>query len=910
VNTRFRRISVPALLAALLLVVLLATAVSADSLSIDFTGYTVGNINGQDGWLKTGPYDAAVVDQASLGLSYAGFGNRSLRISNAVTFGSFGDQTFSKPLVDEAGETGATNAGQSGGTRQPFFMAQWDFASTVPTAEQPGLYTVASPDRGDGARMSWVLMGDTPTGLEVRFNDYTSGTPGTCSGIFTETPIVTGLDRTVPHTIMITMLFVDGPANDVVEVYVDNVLVHTGTSWEDYFRDCAPYEPAPPPASESRTVDSVLFRVGGASAPATSGKGFLIDNLTIYSGPALCTTICYVDDAAGSDSNGGTSPADAFLTIQKGIDTVLPGGEVRVLPGTYPESPDVDKSMTLVSTMGRAVTTIDLQTGTNYTHSMLVTGAEVTIDGFTVEGIDAACPTLAATNIYVDSTTDNVVIKNNLIKVGTWDLACSTGDDGFGVITPYTAAPDIATLTVEDNIFEPLTAAGGTRAFYINPSVVDFTFRNNEINGLFNGTAMSEAQNNLIEGNSVTGTGASAGLGVWGYLDPTVWGRGTFEGNTITGTANAITLFDSEGVTVTKNVLDGNGTGVRVMPYVLASIDETTIHINNNALTNNTSFGINNLWTTLGDIDGTCNWWDAADGPGPVGSGSGDNVSAKVDFDPWLITSDLDSLCVQVDGYIVSSEASGVTDDAVAYGMEDLLQWDPATSTWSKWFDGSDAGLMPSGKNKHNIIGTYIPDPLADTFYMSFGQNARFVTGITGKVNGMDLVKWDGSAFSLYMDGEDVGLRQMTEEKIDAFHFLDASMWPYAGTCTDFILISTQGPGAVPLHSGGTLKFSGEDILGFCLINTGAATTGKWYKFLDGSDEGMPRNSLTGLSASDDGSTIFLTTRGAFAVDSASGGHSMVYAYDTGSMSFSGPYFNATAEGLPTRVDALDVDLP
>ncbi|MBX7252164.1 MAG: right-handed parallel beta-helix repeat-containing protein [Candidatus Promineofilum sp.] len=49
----------------------------------------------------------------------------------------------------------------------------------------------------------------------------------------------------------------------------------------------------------------------------------------------LCTTVCYADAAGGSDSNGGTSPADAFKTIQKAIDTVTAGGEVRVLPGTY-----------------------------------------------------------------------------------------------------------------------------------------------------------------------------------------------------------------------------------------------------------------------------------------------------------------------------------------------------------------------------------------------------------------------------------------------------------------------------------------------------------------------------------------------------------------------------------------------
>jgi hypothetical protein len=35
---------------------------------------------------------------------------------------------------------------------------------------------------------------------------------------------------------------------------------------------------------EGRTVDSILFRTGGTAAPATSGNGFLFDNLSQFSG--------------------------------------------------------------------------------------------------------------------------------------------------------------------------------------------------------------------------------------------------------------------------------------------------------------------------------------------------------------------------------------------------------------------------------------------------------------------------------------------------------------------------------------------------------------------------------------------------------------------------------------------------
>ena len=252
-----------------------ASTVFAAPVAIDFENppYSPGNINGQDGWSKTGPFDVEVVANTT---APATFGAQSLRISNAVTNGSFGDQAFSKSLADEAGETAAENNGLSGGTRHTYFEASWDFASTVPSAEQPGLSTVASPDRGDGARMSWVQMADTPSGLAVNFYDYQSGAAQVGCGPgdnFVFTSVASGLDRTIPHQIKVTMQFVDGPDNDVVQFYVDGVLLHTGTSWEGYFNECE--------SNPTRTVDSILFRVAGGAAPATLGQGFLIDNLSL-----------------------------------------------------------------------------------------------------------------------------------------------------------------------------------------------------------------------------------------------------------------------------------------------------------------------------------------------------------------------------------------------------------------------------------------------------------------------------------------------------------------------------------------------------------------------------------------------------------------------------------------------------
>ncbi len=292
-RVHYRYLFVPVLVTVFLAVALLirTPAVEAASRGTDFESYTPGTVNGQDGWVATGSagsgcgvYDHAIVNNSG---APASFGTRSLRISNAVTSGCFSDQTFSHQLADEAGESTAENGGIGGGTRQPYFEAEFDVASTVPGAEQPGLNFTVSPDRGDGARMSWVNIADSSTGLTVSFNDY-QRTVDT----FVQTTIASGLDRSQPHTIRITMSLIDGfddanqPDNDVVCVFVDGVLAHQGTSWENYFRDLE--------LNPTRTVDSLLFRTSGPAAPATAGNGFLVDNFSLYSGaiPAGFDTGC------------------------------------------------------------------------------------------------------------------------------------------------------------------------------------------------------------------------------------------------------------------------------------------------------------------------------------------------------------------------------------------------------------------------------------------------------------------------------------------------------------------------------------------------------------------------------------------------------------------------------------------
>ena len=316
----------------------------ADSLSpINFeSGYTNGSVNGQNGWSSTGSYDQAVVNTSSYPGAPASFGNKSLRMSNAVVSGSFGDQTYSPPTANAAGESGADAGGYPVGTMQPDFTASFDFASTTPSVEQPGLYTSISPDRGDGARMSYVRIEDSPSGFNLFFDDYVDIAPlgssgnldngcqadgdgdGVSADGFREVEIATGISRTA-HNLEFKMQFVPGPHNDVVQVLLDGNVIETGTSWEDYYRYCAESGGGTggPLADQSRITRDLEFREGGdTNTPSVAGQGFLFDNVDLASG-AIPNTPMPVSGVPGNKSvtvtwkapavNAGGAPITGYV---------------------------------------------------------------------------------------------------------------------------------------------------------------------------------------------------------------------------------------------------------------------------------------------------------------------------------------------------------------------------------------------------------------------------------------------------------------------------------------------------------------------------------------------------------------------------------------------------------------------
>jgi hypothetical protein len=230
-------------------------------------------------------------------------GGPSLRMSNAVTDGAFGDWVYSQRLNTPVTEDTDGNK----------FIAEFQFESETGTY-QPGLQVSVSPQSEGGDRMSFLRFEDSNDGvggIDVLFVDVQDD-----NGIDQRAvQIANNLSRAAPHDVKIVLDLYTGPHNDVAQVYIDGsgplvppaagafngwfapvdhpdtlnklkagqsvpmkwqIETAPATTWEDYYRNRD---------SETKEVDSLIFqaRDNAGTAPLTEDHGFLFDNVKLSS---------------------------------------------------------------------------------------------------------------------------------------------------------------------------------------------------------------------------------------------------------------------------------------------------------------------------------------------------------------------------------------------------------------------------------------------------------------------------------------------------------------------------------------------------------------------------------------------------------------------------------------------------
>jgi len=297
--------------------------------------------------------------------------------------------------------------------------------------------------------------------------------------------------------------------------------------------------------------------------------------------------------------------------IQLAIDNASDSDTIIVHPGTYRGSVTFENknNLTLRSNDGPEVTTINF-TGTECGYWYSQEGcidihygtSGVTVEGFTIIGNSSASDALVSVG------GDNNNINNNTV----------IGDSSSG-------GQDIG-IHVAGQTDQQLPSGN---------KILDNEVYNHAGNGIFVGNRAGT--DNIISGNVVHDN-------VFGWI-PGLNGNGieidraystTIINNTVyNNDAAGIKVRTCSNMTVKAcyNDIANNGVGIKVENKTGTENISLSVHCNN--IHNNTEFGVNNTIPAI-VVDATLNWWSDKSGPGPVGPGSGDNVSVNVNYDPWL----------------------------------------------------------------------------------------------------------------------------------------------------------------------------------------------------------------------------------------------------------------------------------
>ena len=335
--------------------------------------------------------------------------------------------------------------------------------------------------------------------------------------------------------------------------------------------------------------------------------------------------------------------ATVYPTIQSAVNAANPGATVTVDPGLYNETVTINKAgLTLEGAQFNVDGSSASRTGSATTESVVegpggdtafvVAANDVTINGFTVQdttnvnqfgaGIyiqPGVAGTQVLDNIVQDnivglfvgnnSATDQAVVANNLFRDNTQPGA-SSGSDIYA--DQFTAGSGMQNVLIQNNTFTNSTFVEDSWAI-----------------GMSNTNSAAPFTNLQILNNTVTNTGRGI------YLFDTT--NSVIAGNTITGATHyAIGILGGDsGITIDSNNLYNNGTAILVSDE-LGGSPSSNVQVHFNNIAGNTSGIVVNPGGYTGTLNAESNWWGSPSGPSGAGPGTGDSVSAGVDFANWL----------------------------------------------------------------------------------------------------------------------------------------------------------------------------------------------------------------------------------------------------------------------------------
>ena len=341
---------------------------------------------------------------------------------------------------------------------------------------------------------------------------------------------------------------------------------------------------------------------------AVAAGGMLLSHGTVTATHPGTTVLVDGSDAT-ADGGGCGDIANPCNDVQTGVTHAVGGDTVSVAAGTYTTGSQIVISKNLAIVGASAATTI-IKPGYD-------TGSSGDARGWFLVN---AGRTFDLSDVTLDGTGNKV-----------YQAIRQRGD---GTVS------DVVLKEIKFEASGPAYSGVGIAAFGTGPvDVTNSTFSGmGRIGVLYFGTGPSGSD---FSGNTYTGKGVGDWLDY--ALDVSAGIVMTIDSNTISGNRGVassdgstsagilVTTFYGAGTTatITNNDLSDNTTGIAV-GYDGSDTSAVTANLNN--ITGNGT-GVD---STAPAVDAECNWWGDAGGPGPVGPGTGDGVSANVDFDPWL----------------------------------------------------------------------------------------------------------------------------------------------------------------------------------------------------------------------------------------------------------------------------------
>jgi hypothetical protein len=314
---------------------------------------------------------------------------------------------------------------------------------------------------------------------------------------------------------------------------------------------------------------------------------------------------------------------------------------IDVAPGTYTGPVVVSRAVIL----NGANAGIDPNTGTRGDESTIsspngqfaidIGASDVVVDGFTLTHSSPATGNNGAYGIDVDAVASGAVITNNIITDTNAAVAEGSGSQATAQAIDLINGPD--GVVIAHNLIENVSSDRSAKAVFISDSlatnasnvviveknvIMDVTSTEKGAYGVTvnNGShTVGSTQNSLlvVKDNNIhdlTGAWVHA-VGIEADAPEAIVEGNSFSNLTASGADKVAVWFENEDPSYSSSKVNGNsfnftsGSGI----YGIA-VDPAL---------------------SPGSLDGTCNYWGSATGPGSVGPGKGALVSPLVNFKPW-----------------------------------------------------------------------------------------------------------------------------------------------------------------------------------------------------------------------------------------------------------------------------------